>query len=285
MSGLLEGSAVVVTGAGAGLGRAYALAAAGAGAAVVVNDLDGAAADETTERIRGLGGRAFAIPADVSDPATGERLVAACLREFGRLDGLVNNAGLLAPGPAIEQTPETAARILGVNVAGTIHCGVAALRAMIAARTPGSVVNVASGALQGTEGLSLYGATKGAVMSLSYAWALELAGTGIRCNVIAPLARTAMSELSGGPEHRKGGPAETVAPAVVYLLSPLSAGVTGQILRFDGRRLGLMDPPQLTAVTERESWRAEEVAEALGTVLADAVAPVGLAASPRPRWV
>ena len=89
----------------------------------------------------------------------------------------------------------------------------------------------------------------------------------------------------GGEDARKGPSAELIAPAVVYLLGPRSARLTGQIVRFDGRRLGLMSPPQLSHVTERPQWQPDMVADAIDGVLADAVAPVGLAASPRPRWV
>jgi NAD(P)-dependent dehydrogenase (short-subunit alcohol dehydrogenase family) len=143
----LEGLSVVVTGAGDGLGRAYARAAAAAGAAVVVNDLDEKRVAGVVAGIQATGGRAVALPADVSQPATGERLADAALHAFGRLDGVVNNAGLIAPGPSLGQSADIVERMLSVNVAGVIHGGVAAMRAMRDAGHGGSVVNVASGAL------------------------------------------------------------------------------------------------------------------------------------------
>lgn len=281
----LDGLSVIVTGAAAGLGRAYALAAAAAGAAVVVNDLSDEKASAVADLIRQDGGRAVAAAADVSDPSAGDLLVAAALREFGRLDGLVNNAGLLEPGPSMDQPADVVARMLAVNVAGVIGCGAAAMRAMRDSGRGGSIVNAASGALQGLNGLTLYGTTKAAVMGLTYGWALEGARRGIRCNAIAPLARTAMSDRFGTDDAHRGPDASRVAPAVVYLLSAASAGLTGQVLRFDGRRLGLMAPPQLSHVTTREEWDAAAVAEAIEGVLAPGVAPVGLARSPRPTWV
>lgn len=277
--------AVIVTGAGAGLGRAYAIAIAAAGGSVVVNDDDAGAAEGTAFAVRESGGVAVAVPGDVADPEMGVRLVDAALREFGRIDGIVNNAGVLSPGPSVDQPAGAVAQALAVNVAGAVHCGAAAVRAMREAGTAGSVVNVASGALQGSEGLTLYGMTKAAVLGLTYGWAIELEGTGIRCNAIAPLAHTAMSDLVGADDARKGPAPHLVAPAVVYLLSPRSSRMTGQILRFDGRRLGLMAPPQLTHVTERPEWDVAQIAEALDHELAPGVAPVGLARSPRPQWV
>ncbi|MFD4422920.1 SDR family NAD(P)-dependent oxidoreductase [Agromyces sp. NPDC058484] len=281
----LAGRAVVVTGAGAGLGRAYAVAVAAAGAAVVIDDIDEAGLDETASLIRAAGGKVVAVVADVSAPESAILLVDESLRAFGRIDGLVNNAGLLSPGPSVDQPAATIAQTLAVNVAGAVHCGAAAIRAMRAAGEGGSIVNVASGALQGSEGLTLYGTTKAAILGLTYGWALELEGTGIRCNAIAPLAHTAMSDLTGGDDTRKGPDPSLVAPAVVYLLSPRSRAVSGQILRFDGRRLGLMAPPQLTHVTERDGWDAAQIAAAIDAELAPGIAPVGLARSPRPQWV
>lgn len=283
-AGALEGAAVVVTGAGSGLGRAYAIAAAAAGAEVVVGDLDGDTAAGVADEIRARGRRAESVAGDVGDPATADVLVDTCRSAFGRIDGFVANAGLLRPGAAIDMSPGDVEQMLTTNVAGVIHGAAAAMRVMRSAGG-GRIVTVASGALQGMAGLSLYGATKAAVMSLTYTWALEGAAAGIRCNAIAPLAHTAMSELSSASERFRGGPPELIAPVVVHLLSERSAPLTGQIVRFDGKRLGLMDPPQLTAVTEREQWDAASVAAALTGPLASAIAPVGLLASPRPRWV
>lgn len=284
-AGLLTGAAVAITGAAAGLGLAYARGCAAAGAQVVVADLDGTAAEAVAAGIRAAGGRAIGLRHDVQDPAAAEELVTRCVASFGCIDGFVANAGLMRPDDAVDLDPADVAPMLATNIGGVVYGATAAIRAMRAAGTGGSIVTVTSGALQGLAGLSLYGATKGAVMSLTYAWALEGAAMGIRCNAIAPLAHTAMSAQSSASARFPGGPAEAIAPAVVHLLSAASAPMTGQIVRFDGRRLGLMDPPRLTAVTQRECWDAAAVAEALDGVLAEAIAPVGLLASPRPRWV
>ncbi|MGX1934117.1 SDR family NAD(P)-dependent oxidoreductase [Microbacterium resistens] len=280
MPGLLEGRAVVVTGAGRGLGRAYAAAAADAGAAVVVCDLDRDAAQDAAAVIRDVGGAAIAVAASVADPATGGVLVERCVREFGRMDGLVNNAGVLSAGAAVGQDAATVTDTLDVNVAGVIHCGVAALR-HFAGHGGGTIVNVVSGALQGYPGLSLYGATKGAVMGLTYGWALE-APDGVRVNAVSPLAQTAMSALNPDGSVPPGPAPGAVAPLVVYLLSPRSQRLNGQIVRFDGRHLGLIAPPAPNALQTAEEWDAAAIAAAFDGPLGDWLTPVGMQAAPRP---
>lgn len=285
MSGVLEGTAVIVTGAAHGLGRAYALAAADAGASVVVGDLRAEGVHETVDLITEAGGTAVGVVGDVVQPETAQSLVDTCLTAFDRLDGLVNNAGVIFAGSSLDLPVRDVRLLIDVNVTGSILCGVAAARAMRDAGTPGTIVNVSSGALQGMDDLALYGATKGATASLTYGWALEWQRYGIRCNAIAPLAHTAMSDHMDIPDEHKGPDPALIAPVVVHLLSDRSAPLTGQILRFDGRRFGLVTPSYLSTVTERPTWSPDEVAEALTGVLAPGIAPVGLMNSPRPQWV
>ncbi|WP_375385248.1 SDR family NAD(P)-dependent oxidoreductase [uncultured Microbacterium sp.] len=274
----LEGIAVVVTGGGGGLGREYALAAAAASASVVVNDVAPAAAVETVQLIRDAGGHAVAEPGSVAEAPMGERLVDACLAAYGRIDGLVNNAGVLNSGQSTAQEASVVAASLATNVAGVIHCGTAAVRAMRRG-TGGTIVNVVSGAMLGLPDLSLYGSTKAAVMGLTYGWALENAGTSVRVNAISPLAWTPMSDLMGLDDSAKGLHPARIAPAVIYLLSSLSAPMNGQIVRFDGVRLGVMQPPRVAAATTADSWDASAIAAAFAGALRAAVAPVGLVAN------
>lgn len=285
MTELLADTAVIVTGGARGLGREYALAAAQAGAAVVVGDILGDGAEETAEMIRAFGGRAVAVVGDVSDASTAEALVETCMASFGRLDGLVNNAGEIFPGSSLDLPASNARRLIEVNVVGSIFCGAAVARAMRATGTRGSIVNVSSGALQGMDDLALYGTTKGAIASLTWGWALEWQQYGIRCNAIAPLAHTAMSDQMDIPDEYKGPHPRVVAPVVVHLLSERSSSLNGQILRFDGERFGLVMPAHLSVVTERGSWSVDEINDALAGPLSGGVAPVGLMNSPRPRWV
>lgn len=277
-AGLLDGKAVIVTGAGGGLGRSYALASAAAGARVLANDIDATAAWRTAEAIRAAGGTAEPHVGDVGDPSVARDLVAEALARFGALDGLVNNAGLLSPGPVVGQSAAVVSRTLATNVEGPWHCSVAAIEVMRQGGR-GSIVNVVSGAMQGLPGLALYGTSKAAVLGMTYGLALELDGTGVRVNAVSPLARTAMSDLMDVDDSHKGGSPDLVAPAVVYLLSDRSDALHGQVVRFDGRSLGLVTSPRLAAASGTRAWTAEAIAEAIEGRLGDFIQPVGLAAA------
>ncbi|QNA93664.1 MULTISPECIES: SDR family NAD(P)-dependent oxidoreductase [unclassified Microbacterium] len=179
----LGGRSIAITGAGSGLGRAYALAASRAGARVLVADIDERAAEKVVEEIVVRGGDAVALAADISAAGAGTRIVGAALAAYGRLDGFVANAGLLSPGPLLDQSEDTIRRTLAVNIDGTIDTVVAAARAM---RAGGSIVVIVSGSLLGSADLALYGTTKAAALGLVYGLAVELEGTGIRITGLAP---------------------------------------------------------------------------------------------------
>jgi NAD(P)-dependent dehydrogenase (short-subunit alcohol dehydrogenase family) len=272
-TGSLHGKSVVVTGSGRGLGRAYAVDAARAGAAVVVNDVNGAAAEDVVRQIRGEGGRAVVSTHSVSDPAAADALIDTAVDEFGSLDGLVNNAGVLVEEPAWEATAESARTMVEVNVLGTVFCGQAAIRRMRAQGSRGAIVNVTSGTLLGQPGLAVYGATKGAVASLTYGWALDLRGTGIRVNAVSPLAVTAMKL----PPYDGHAQPEDVAAVVQYLLSDASAALTGQLVRRARNQLGLIRPPSIGRMLEGE-WGFESIAEAFREPLGGELEAVGLGA-------
>lgn len=273
MSRPLHGKAVIVTGSGRGLGRAYALDAATAGAAVVVNDVDPQAAETVVADIRAAGGRAVADGHSVADPEGAQALVDRCVEEFGSLDGLVNNAGVLTEAPAWETTDEQSARMVSVNVLGTIYCGHAAIRRMRAAGTAASIVNVTSGTHLGQPGLAVYGATKGAVASLTYGWALDLAGTPVRVNALSPLAITPMKL----PPYDGHARPEDIAAVVTYLLSDASARLTGQVVRRARQELGLIRHPVVGPMIGGE-WTLAAIAEAFDTTLATELDPVGFGA-------
>ncbi|MBW8827147.1 MAG: SDR family oxidoreductase [Acidobacteria bacterium] len=278
--GVLDGKAVIVTGSGRGLGRAYVKLAAAEGAEVVVNDCDGDVAQAVGAEIVAAGGRAVVSEHDVSDPAAANALIDLCMASYGRIDGLVNNAGRLDWHPAWEITEEKIADVVGTNVLGVLYTGVAAMRAMRPQHS-GVIVNIISGAHLGYPDMAVYSASKGAVASVTYTWALDLAADGVRVNGFSPLGRTRMGpmgisgidtgELSGGPEP------ELVAPAVVYLLSDAAAGLSGQILRFEGDRLGVLVHPHFVDVAEREKWDVGAIAEAVDDGLRDKIGTVGLA--------
>jgi len=245
----LAGKTYVVTGAGGGLGRAYAVELAAYGAAVVVNDISDAGCRETVRLIGADGGRAVAVVGSVAEWAVAESLPRTAAEAFGRFDGLVNNAGVIHDRLPWEEDESSLRRIVEVNVLGALFCGVNALKALVE-QGSGAIVNVTSGSLLGLAGVSTYGATKGAVASLTYGWAVETAGTGVRVNGLMPRGQTRMTAERSGKDTSLGAskvavPAspspEVIAPLVVYLMSD-AAGFSGRIIRHDGQQITFVDP-------------------------------------------
>lgn len=278
MSHLL-GKAIVVTGSGRGLGAAYAKMAAALGARVVVNDQDEASVQETQAAILRTGGQAIGHAANVANWTQAGELVDRCVAEWGRIDGLVNNAGLFRLARLEEQREEDAQAMIEVNIMGTLACAAHAIRHM-KEQGSGSIVNVTSGALMGLEGMGTYGATKGAVASLTYSWAAENAGTGIRINAVSPIGASQMQQerkrYFGRDLDVAEPPAEANAPLLCYLLSDLAAGINGQILRSDGRQLSLVAHPGIALPVLEQDWTVESIARAFATDLAARQFPSGI---------
>jgi NAD(P)-dependent dehydrogenase (short-subunit alcohol dehydrogenase family) len=263
MSGLnLEGKSVAVTGGGSGLGRAYVLELARQGANLVINDIDGARAESVADEVLKVGlGRVEVLVGSVADLEVAQAITSLCVRSFGTIDGLVNNAGILHNSlPWDEQEPRVR-RAVEVNVLGSMFCGISAMRHMIA-RSSGAIVNVTSGTLTGMSALATYGITKGAIASMVYGWSLETAGTGVRVNGIMPMAATGMTRVrddwtvsTGRPAStgRSGQSPEHVAPVVAYLLSDAAEQLNGVIVRHDGYRITLVNRPTWTGGHELEA--------------------------------
>lgn len=275
---LLKGKAVVITGAGRGLGEAYAVHAARAGACVVVNDVEGELAEAVASRITAAGGRAVASSQSVRDPDQASAIVERCLAQFGRVDGLVNNAGLHYEALPWAEDADAVRELIEVNVLGVLYCGMAAARVMRRQRC-GSIVNIASGSVSGQRRAGTYAASKGAVASLTYSWALDLEGLGVRVNGVCPLAWTRMVEASAASRLRctpQRSP-DRVAPLITYLLSDRSVGITGQLIGFTGDQLHLVRQPGIKEpVLHGESWGTDDVAAAFEGVLGDYLEPFGL---------
>ncbi|MFY0634037.1 MAG: SDR family oxidoreductase [Vannielia sp.] len=280
--GALDGKAIVITGAGRGLGEAYARLCAGEGAQVVVNDIDRDCAEAVAEAIRGAGGAAWPSAHDIGDWDESAALIALCIDAFGAIDGLVNNAGLFHMATPEEETRARTEAIVRVNVLGSMNCGLHALKAMRAAGR-GAIVNVTSGAQCGLAGMALYGATKGAVASLTYGWAADAAESGVRVNAVSPIARTRMYDemlKRGDPRSAPAGlevrPEENAA-AVAYLLSDAAAGINGQVLRIAAPKLSLMThPAECSGGVSQEGWTVEDVAGAFDARFRGQLQPVGL---------
>ncbi|MEN9527502.1 MAG: hypothetical protein RLY56_1453 [Pseudomonadota bacterium] len=216
-----EGRVVIVTGAGAGLGRAYALHLAGLGWRVVVNNRKrSSSADDVVAQIRSQGGEAIAHYDDVCSEGAGERLLQTALNTWGRLDALVNNAGVDQHAPFHKISLDDFRRIFAINFDGTVaitHAIYPHLRAQGSGRI---VVSVSSAGLHGLHGLSAYAASKAALIAFMRSLAAEAVSRGVLISAIAPYAATRMTEAHLSDELRGQMSADSVAPFLAGLIHP-----------------------------------------------------------------
>jgi NAD(P)-dependent dehydrogenase (short-subunit alcohol dehydrogenase family) len=245
------GQVAVVTGGANGIGRACAEAFGAAGAAVVVADIDAEAGPAVARAIEAAGGRATFIKTDVGDAAQAQRLIDRTIATFGRLDVLINNAGIIRTAEFLEISEADFDAVLRVNLKGVFLVGQAAARAMVA-QGKGAIVNMSStNAVVAIPNQVPYATSKGGVNQLTKVMALALADKGVRVNAIGPgsiltdLLRVVMSDeaarrkiLSRTPMGRCGEPSE-VAQVALFLASDDASYLTGQCIYPDGGRLAL----------------------------------------------
>ncbi len=250
MAGRVEGKVAIITGAASGLGAESARRLAREGAAVVLTDMQAEAGQAVADEIQAAGGRAVFLPHDVTDEARWAEVVAHAVERFGRLDVLVNSAGVGGGEPILEATLEGWRRVVGINLDGTF-LGVRHAAPVMAAAGHGSIVNLSSilGKV-GMPGAAAYCASKGGVALMTKAVALELAPMGVRVNSVHPgFIETPMvtnSLRDSGNENemrdmivsrhamgRLGVPRE-IADAIVFLASDESSFMTGAELVVDG---------------------------------------------------
>ncbi|HLI15428.1 MAG TPA: SDR family oxidoreductase [Acidimicrobiales bacterium] len=289
--GALEGRVAIITGAGRGLGRAHALLFAREGARLVLNDAgtspdgtgrDAAAAAAVADEVRALGGEAVADSADVSRFETGERLVNLALEAFGRLDVVVNNAGILRDRMLVNMSEQEWDAVIAVHLKGHFaltRFAAAHWRAEAKAgrRVEAAIVNSSStSGLKGNPGQANYGAAKAGIAALTIIAAQELARYGVRVNAIAPLVRTRMTatvpglaELLSAPVPGAFDPFDpaNVSPLVAYLASS-ACTVTGRVFYVEGGRIHLYEPWHLGASIEKEGrWEIDELARELPAIV------------------
>jgi len=280
--GLFEGKVAVVTGAGRGIGRAEALLLAAEGAKVVVNDLGGARTGEGSDatpaaqvvsEIVAAGGEAVANGDDISTWGGAEALIAQAVAAYGRLDVLVNNAGILRDRMSFNMDEADWDAVINVHLKGhmaTSRFASAHWRQVSKATgqpAGAAIVNTASeSGLYGNAGQANYAAAKAGIASMTIVMARELERIGVRVNAIAPVALTRLTEdliSNASDEQRRTLDPGNVAAAAAWLASDLAAGVSGQVLKVQG---GLCQIVQgwrpISAVTSEESWTIASIAAA-----------------------
>jgi NAD(P)-dependent dehydrogenase (short-subunit alcohol dehydrogenase family) len=278
----------VVTGAGRGIGRGEALLLAREGARVVVNDLgggwDGTGADsrpaaQVAEEIRAGGGDAVAHFEDVSDPAGAHSLLDLAIRTWGRLDAVVNNAGILRDKMVFNMSVDEWDAVMKVHLRAhflTTQAACAHWRDRSKAGEPvaGRIVNTSStSGILGNVGQSNYGAAKAGIAAFTQIVAMEMQRYGVTVNAIAPAARTRLTEQTFGGLLRAGEgefdpfAPENVAPLVAYLAGDRAAGITGQVFYVQGGIVQLYQGWTPVASIERPGrWEPAEIAESIGSL-------------------
>ena len=238
---------VVITGGGSGIGRESALEFAGEGAIVAVSDIDVATAEGAAEEIQKRGGEAAGFALDTTDPEAVTTFFETVEKRFGRMDVLINSAGIREISPVIELSHEEWSRVIDVNITGVFLCAQGFIRRLMAAGKPGAIVNLASTlGVTAAPNRPAYVASKHAVVGLTKELGLEFGQSGIRVNAVGPgVTRTALTEryfqdadmaetIKSIHAMHRWGEAREVARAILFLASEEASFITGTTLMVDG---------------------------------------------------
>jgi 3-oxoacyl-[acyl-carrier protein] reductase len=287
--GILDGRAAVVTGGGRGIGRGHCLHLAEQGAAVVVNDIDRGEARKVVDEIGAAGGKASANESNIGTREGAQALIAQCVDEFGGIHALVNNAGNVRDRSFLKMTDEEFQSVVQVHQGGTFMCSQEAALRMRAQGTGGSIVNTVSAAHFGNFGQTNYAASKGAIASMTYTWALELARHGIRVNAISPSGTTRMSATYKGPDGKEIelpfiDPTRNGA-FVAFLCSDAANWVSGQIFGTGGDRVVILRQPNYgTGMYKDGGWGVEDLLTSFENHMKKELEPLGIMKRPYPFY-
>ena len=239
----LKDLCVVVTGSGRGIGRSIAVCCAEEGARVVINDINSSNLRESRAILESKGTRPITFEGDVSKQPDAQGLIDAAIKEFGRIDVLVNNAGIMNAVPFLDITERNWDDVVRVNLKGAFNCSQCAAKQMVRQRS-GRIIHISSRSYLGAPQMAHYAASKAGILGLMRCMALELGPFGITVNAIAPgmvdteLTRSISGDfmkdrIQATPLRRAGTP-EDIANAVVFLASPGASYITGEVLHVTG---------------------------------------------------
>lgn len=285
--GILDGKAAVVTGGGRGIGRGHCLHLAAQGASVVVNDLDPVEAKAVADEITTAGGKASTNNDDISTREGAKSLVEQCVVEFGAIHAVVNNAGNVRDRSFLKMTDEEFMSVVQVHQGGTFMCSQEAALRMKEQGTGGAIVNTVSAAHFGNFGQTNYAGSKGAIASMTYTWAMELARYGIRVNGISPSGSTRMSSTYKGPDGKEVelpfiDPTRNGA-FVAFLCSDHADYVSGQIFGTGGERVVILEHPAYgNAMYKDEGWSVDDLIANFENHMKKHLEPLGIMANPYP---
>ena len=246
--GRLQGKRIVITGSSRSLGRQMALACAREGASLVINGTDAAALDAVREEVAALGVPVHAVRGSVAETAVCEELVDSCVEQFGGIDVLVNNAGIVRDRTLLKMGDEDFDEVIAVDLRGPFLCMRKAGQVM-KEQGGGHIIQITSASgLVGNFGQTNYAAAKAGLMGMMYTAVKELSRYGIRCNAMWPVARTDMTQplidKAGKPAAELGfGEPEDVALGLVWLASDAAAQFNGQCITLNGQRTALWRSP------------------------------------------